>query len=129
MKSYTVYTKMGRHSPDEILFIREGFSWAAFLFNFFWALYHRLWLAASLIFLFNLAISVLEVQHVLSSEQIFIINVIFLIFVGIQGNDIRRHALIKRGYILTDIVCSDSEESAKHRFFSHYMSGPQNVTS
>ena len=36
---------------DRTAFIAEGFSWGAFFLTLIWALWHRLWLVAALLFL------------------------------------------------------------------------------
>ena len=35
------------------MFVPEGFAWAGFIFTFIWALWHRLWVVAALLFSFR----------------------------------------------------------------------------
>ncbi|MGV1767098.1 DUF2628 domain-containing protein [Rhizobium rhizogenes] len=53
MASYLILTPPGGPdgNQDETRFIRDGFSWRAFLFPTLWMIYHRLWLHAAAAFL------------------------------------------------------------------------------
>ena len=47
MQVYTVHYRPGPGSLDpDLVLIKEGFCWPAFLLNALWALWHRLWIAA-----------------------------------------------------------------------------------
>ena len=81
--------------PDAL---REGFSVPAFGLTVIWVLAHRLWMRAGLL---AVIIAVLAVSvYVLGMGDIgqVIVSLAFMIWVGMEGNDWRRHALARRGW-------------------------------
>ena len=59
MRVYTVHFRPGSLTPDrDTTLVKEGICWPAFLFTFFWALWHRLWLVAALIVAAEIVIEV-----------------------------------------------------------------------
>ena len=49
MVTYTVHERNGgsgtlAERADAIVFVKEGFAWAALVFPILWLLYHRMWL-------------------------------------------------------------------------------------
>ena len=55
MRVYTVHILPGADAlEDAPLLVREGFCWPAAIFTVFWALWHRMWLVAGLLFIAGL---------------------------------------------------------------------------
>lgn len=118
LKLYTVHTKPGSdHTLDKPVFLREGFNWFAFLFTFFWALTHRLWVFALAILLANVAV-VMAMRfgyvHQLSGG---VVQFALQIMVGFMANDALRSAMQKRGYIFQDLTSGESRLGAELRYF------------
>jgi hypothetical protein len=122
MKIYTVHIPPGAKDPlEKPVFIREGFSWAAFFLTGIWALYHRLWWHALLILIFNGVLMVLAEEHVLSQPGLVIAQIGFQFNVGCHANDWRRRRLAKLGYILSDVTASDNLLRAEQRYFERIL--------
>ena len=51
MASYVVMEQPGRQGAADVAFLRDGFSWTAFLFPPLWLLWRRLWMEALLVLL------------------------------------------------------------------------------
>lgn len=118
LQIYTVHTNPSQSPRDAVpVFLREGFNWYAFLFTFVWALYHRLWLVASLIFGFNIAVGFLQSSGLISQESAYIILIASQVIMGFEGNDWVRSKLTRRGYITAGIISGDSLLRAQQRFF------------
>ena len=56
MATYSIYAK---DSPADAIFVREGFSWTAAVFNFLWAFWNRMWVVAVIGLCFVLAANAL----------------------------------------------------------------------
>ncbi len=122
MKIFTVYIKQESAEPIETAtFIEEGFSLFAFMFNIFWALYHRMWLVAGGVFLVNSLLSYAQLHGLLSAEGALIVNIGMLTIIGFEASDWYQAALKRRGYILLDIVSGPNMEQAQQRFFDYYI--------
>lgn len=122
MKIYTVHAKPdNKGSYEKPILLREGFNIYAFLFTFLWALYHRLWLVAAVIFCVNTAFVFLNEMHYLSPAHTSIIQLAVNILIGFHANDWLRSALTRRGYIMADIAASDSQLRAEQRYFERYI--------
>ncbi|MGB1540480.1 MAG: DUF2628 domain-containing protein [Rickettsiales bacterium] len=121
MRIYTVHINPKKNHPYESpIFVEEGLNWPAFFFQWMWALYHKLWLAAFGIFAFNAMLSYLNFNGILHPLSIIILQLGFQFFIASHGNDLKRYALKKRGYITADIVTSDNLVGAEQRYFERY---------
>ncbi len=121
MKIYTVHIKPsdaeGTEGAESAIFVREGFSWRAFLFNILWLIYHRLWVAALGVAVVISLLGAAEDKEWLDASSLFILQLAFNLIIGYQANDWRRSDLARRGYIISDIVVSDGEIRAQQRYF------------
>ena len=45
-------------NPERVAFVREGFSWSALLLTVLWAVWHRMWVVAALLFALTTALTV-----------------------------------------------------------------------
>ncbi len=100
--------------PDAL---REGFSVPAFGLTVIWVLTHRLWRRAGLL---AVIIAVLAVSvFVLGMGDIgqVIVSLAFMIWVGMEGNDWRRHALARRGWRDGGVIAADSADAAIRRYW------------
>jgi hypothetical protein len=118
MRLYTVHVRTDEPQLQrKPLFIKEGFNFAAFFLTGFWALYHRLWWQAAVMFAFNIVLPTVVGHHFISHFGMVILQMGFNILVGFQANDWRREGLQKRGYIFADITAADSLLRAQQRYF------------
>jgi bacteriorhodopsin len=119
---YTVHIDPSKTNPlEKAVFVREGFNLFAFIFGVFWALYHRMWLIAIALAIVVVSFGLAEEAKALDMVSLTILQIAFNIFVGLQGNDLRRWWLSKRGYIMSDVVVSDNELRAQQRYFDRIL--------
>ncbi len=123
---YTVHINPSLPSPyEEAKFVEEGFNWKAFIFSGLWALYHKLWLPALLMFAVSFGIIVLA-PDMTAPQSVVCIQLAWHLIIGYMGNDWLRKGLRKRGFVTADIVTGDSLLRAEQRFFDRYFaSGSQ----
>lgn len=122
MKIYTVHNKPEDTSLENTIFVPEGFSWKAFVFNVLWLLYYRVWFASLFVVLVLVFFEWVGYKDLLDEASLGVIQFAFLFLVGQNANDWRRDSLKRKGYALTDIVASDSNFRARQRYFDRKLS-------
>ena len=105
---------------ERMRFVRDRFTWSAFLFAPLWMLRHRLWLA-----FIGYGVAVAAVMPALwlaggRGGSLFLALFMIHLLVGIEAATFRRRSLAWRGWRDLGIVIGDDLESAEHRFFDAY---------
>jgi hypothetical protein len=99
-KLYTVHFSPFGAGPDrDARFVKEGFSWAAFLFGPFWAFYHRLWLAGFLLIAMLAALALAGEFLLFDPIADTVFGLALAVLVGFEGPDWLRRKLADRGLI------------------------------
>src|SRR5690606_20417783 len=98
MKIFTVHMKPGQ-TAESAVFVPEGFSVWAFLFQPFWALYHRLWLAAGLMLLALFGLGLLTARLGLADGQANMLQLLLAVLIGAEARDLWRWTLKRRGFV------------------------------
>jgi uncharacterized protein DUF2628 len=100
---------------EELVFLRDGFSWLAFLFPPLWLLWHRLWIEAVAVFAVLFAASTLERVGWLAMAVPFL-SLLVSIFIGLEGNTMRIAARQRRGWRVATLIEAGSEDDAETRY-------------
>jgi len=112
MHIFLVHTQAG-HDP---IVVRDGFSLSAFLFTGVWALWHRMWSLAIIIFCgwgsLNFFLSIIDVPVELGFLIIFTVSAL----IGFSANDWRSTSLLRRGYTLAGVVSERYQDAALRRW-------------
>ncbi len=117
MNVYTVHLRRHGLDPDrDLLVVKEGFSWPAFFLSVPWALWHRLWVPAAVIFLAGAAIGLLGTKLHLDPLSQWALSLGLAAIVGYLGNDLRRLRLERRGFALADVSSGDDADAAHRRY-------------
>ena len=116
MKLFTAHQPPNT-SRDRALFVKEGFSWPAFLFPLIWLLYQRLWLSFALYFLAVAAIGAAASAADLPGGPLAALILALNLILGFEANDLRRRALLRRGYREEGPVLADGRLHAETRYF------------
>jgi hypothetical protein len=129
MSIYTVYEpplKAYESAPDpeRFVFVRDGFSFWAFLLAPWWMLRHRLWLALVCYVILAVALSVALRLIGTSAAVAVIAGALFSLLVGFEAATLRRFGLARRGWRNVGIVVGDDVESAERRFFDAWTNWP-----
>ncbi len=103
---------------DQTVFLREGFSLAAFIFGLFYLLWHRLWSAAAAwaVLLFVIA----AFAHIFHPPLLCGLALFGLmhLYLGIEGPDLVRWGLGRRGRTMRDLVSAPGLAAAEAVFFT-----------
>jgi hypothetical protein len=126
MSIYTVYEPPLRvhesaPNPERFVFVRDGFSFWAFLLAPWWMLRHRLWLAFVCYVILAVALSVALRLIGTSTAVTIIAGALFSLLVGFEAATLRRFGLARRGWRNVGIVVGDDLESAERRFFDAWV--------
>jgi hypothetical protein len=126
MSVYTVYEPpLKAHEsgpdPERFVFVRDGFSFWAFLLAPLWMLRYRLWLAFIGYVIVAVALLV-GLRLIGASATVTAIAIALLsLLVGFEAATLRRFTLSRRGWRNVGIVVSDDLESAERRFFDAWV--------
>src|SRR5215813_4859614 len=126
MSVYTVYEpplKAHESAPDpeRFVFVRDGFSFWAFLLAPFWMLRYRLWLAFIGYVIVAIALQIALRLIGASSAVTIIVAALFSLLVGFEAATLRRFTLSRRGWKNVGFVVGDDLESAERRFFDAWV--------
>jgi hypothetical protein len=100
---------------DDVVFIREGFSVAAFVFAPLWALAHRLWVTFALWLAAVIVISL--IGTVFGDAITWPLTIGFLVWFGYEARDFQRARLTRRDWRLVDVVNAETFKLAERRYF------------
>lgn len=118
MRHYTVHLRRPVRTDADLVLIKEGFSWPAFLLSILWGLWHRLWLFSAA--LVGLQVLVGGVVHVagLHPGTHLAVDLGIALLAGLFGNDFRRRALASRGFHPETVVAAKDLAAAEKRFLT-----------
>lgn len=109
------------------VFVPDGFSKRAFLFGPFWLLANGLWVAFLVWLVAIVVLSVVGADY-LTTAAAYAILIAFEVFLGLEGNNLRRGKLAQRGYRLVDIVVGASTAEAERSFFVNWAAKTQDAS-
>jgi hypothetical protein len=118
MKAFTVYIKEKGDILEDAEYISEGFSWLAFIFNFFWLIYNKLWLQGFVYFVILVVIQELTRSGVIQESMQLIFQLGLMIYIGFAGRDFIRKRLDKDGYKFVEVVLANSLDEAEYKFIN-----------
>jgi hypothetical protein len=102
---------------DRTVFVRDGFNVWGFLFGWPFLLWHRLWAPFAAWLVLACAAALLWWALGLPTAPLALLAVVAHLFIGVEGNDLRRWALERRGYHPLDVVSAARREEAEYAFF------------
>ena len=118
MTTYAVYAK-----PDDTLnavFVADRFSWGAFVFTTFWALWNCMWIVAAVL------LALLALSYALPVALQFVFSTCLSFLLGFHGNDLLCWSLARRGYAEIGLATGGNLEAAELNFYSGFeVAGPE----
>jgi hypothetical protein len=116
MAIYVVMEPPGRsEKADTTTFVRDGFSWLAFLVPPLWLLWHRLWIEAALTFVAMGVLAMLGERLGLEWAG-SLLSLLVSLYVGLEGQALRIAALRRRGWHEWGVVVADRLDDADTRY-------------
>jgi uncharacterized protein DUF2628 len=126
MAVYTVHQPPRRAlrsvaEPERFVFVRDGFSFWAFLLGPLWMLRHRMWLVlVCYVAVAVILAAALQVVRGSAGAQVGIAALLALL-VGFEAGTLRRFTLGRRGWTQVGLVAGDGLELAERRFFDAWV--------
>jgi hypothetical protein len=99
------------------VFLRDRFSWGAFLLGPFWMIWRRLWLV---LIGYIVVIAVIEYalrRFAIPATARSLVYLLVALLVGMEAPGLRRWTLLRRGWHERGVVVADDLEMAERRFF------------
>jgi hypothetical protein len=126
MSVYTVHEPPLRAAdlaadPNRFVFVRDGFSWWAFLLAPLWMLRHRLWLALAIYLLIAAGLEILLRALGASVFANVMVGLLLSVLIGLEASTLRRFKLGRRQWRNVGVVTGDNLEDAERRFFSAWI--------
>lgn len=120
MTIYTVHAPFdldtgGIEAAERILFVKEGPCWPALFVPALWMIFRRLWIVLALYVAAGIGLALLG--HYAGLAGVPALGLLIALFLLVEGNDLRRWTLARRGFRLIDVVEADSRDAAEIRFF------------
>jgi uncharacterized protein DUF2628 len=107
--------------PYRFVFVRDGFSWWAFLLTPLWMLRHRLWLALVIYVLVAAALDAGLRALGASVLALVVASLSISLLAGLEAGTLRRFKLARRHWRNIGVVTGDDLEDAERRFFDAWI--------
>jgi Protein of unknown function (DUF2628) len=126
MSIYTVYQPPLRAAdafpdPERFVFVRDGFSFSAFLLAALWMLWHQMWLVLPLYIAVALGAEAVLYYAGVPVAVIAIIGLLASLLLGIEAATLRRFTLARQGWKDVGIVSGADQQDAEQRFFEAWV--------
>lgn len=126
MQTYTVYEAPSPAADridraEALVFVKDGFSWAAALFTAIWMLVHRLWWALLGYVLLLAGLQFAGTLLKVDQQWIGLASLGLNILVGFEAESLRRWALERRGWTNVGAVTGKNLAECERRFFDGWL--------
>jgi predicted membrane chloride channel (bestrophin family) len=119
-----IYTVHSRGEPldslrslDETRFVKEGFSWPAFVFTAAWLLYKRMWIVLLVAVAAQILLGVAAERIAAPWWFAPLGGLALSLLLGFEGNALYRWSLSRRGFDEVGIAAGAHIEDAEARYF------------
>jgi hypothetical protein len=124
LKTYLVFVPQAENrTPEEaerVVFLREKFSWAAFVLGPLWLLWNRLWLGLAFwlaaVALIGAAVTALKLESFIAAIFLAVPSLIL----ALEATLLQRQKLVANGFREAGVVIAEDIESAERRFFDRW---------
>jgi|GEM_PF-5818127 len=104
-------------TENKPVIVKSGFNFFAFIFTFFYFIYHRAWYSFGVFFSASIVVFVLQIILVLPSPFSLAIDFIFNLYIGLDANNCLFGEYHKKKYrYLTSDFYASYEEAIKKAF-------------
>jgi hypothetical protein len=126
MSVYTVHEPPLRATetvpdPERFVFVRDGFSFWAFLFSWLWMLWHRMWLVLVIYVVVAVGLETALSRAGVSAAVIGGVAFLMSLLVGVEAGTLRRFTLARGGWKNVGVVSARDLEEAERRFFDTWV--------
>ena len=117
--TYSVHERVDEsgHPADDAVFVKDGFSWPAFVLGGFWLVWHRLWIALIAYLLVLALLGAVMAAVGVSPLGGYLVQLLVSLFMGLEGNNLRRWRLERSGYREVAMTGGRDLEASEIRYF------------
>ncbi|MGC4101807.1 DUF2628 domain-containing protein [Ferruginibacter sp.] len=128
MKTYTVHEPPNAPAnvvdrAEHMVFVKDGFSWAALIFGPIWLLAKRLWLAFVVYMALATVISLAFEAAGVGEKFIGWVIAALHLLLGLEGSTLQRWTLDRAGWRLVGSVIGRNGDECERRFFDAWLDG------
>ncbi len=103
---------------DKVTFVREGFAPLALVFTVLWALWHRMWVMAAILFAILVAISLSVTLLDLNPAVASLLELATGLIFGFEARRLRIMSLERSGYRQAGLIEASTREAAELGYFA-----------
>jgi hypothetical protein len=104
--------------PEKVAVVPEGFSIRAAVFTIFWALWHRMWIIAVLLFVLSVSLELAARAFRLDPAIVTVSGLAVSLLFGFEARALQILSLKRAGYNVEGMISAESRESAELQYFS-----------
>jgi hypothetical protein len=104
--------------PERVAFVPEGFSWGALLFTVLWALWHRMWMVAALLFALTSVLTVATNLEVLGANFAALLHLGISVIFAFEARNLKVKSLERAGFRRAGLIEAGSSEAAELSYFA-----------
>jgi Protein of unknown function (DUF2628) len=117
MAWWTAHNKPGK-GADDVVFLREGFSWWALIFPLPWLAIKGMWIVLLVALGVQFAIWALAEALGLGDAMRVILSLSINLILAFEGNSLLRWTYERRGFEELGLIHGDDLDEAEYRFFT-----------
>jgi hypothetical protein len=126
MRVYSVHEPPARGldplpDAERFVFVRDGFSFRAFLFAPLWMLWYRMWLVLAGYVVLSAVVDTALVTAGASQTDVLVVALLIALLIGLEASTLRRFTLSRRGWRNVGVISGDDLEDAERRFFETWV--------
>jgi hypothetical protein len=126
MRVYSVYEPPTRSldplpEAERFVFVRDGFSFRAFLFAPLWMLWHRMWLVLAGYVIVSAVVETALVMVGATPADVFVVALLISLLIGLEASTLRRFTLNRRGWRNAGVISGVDLGDAERRFFETWV--------
>jgi hypothetical protein len=103
---------------EDVVLVKEGFSWPAFFVPLIWLIYKRMWIVLAFYIAVAAGLTVLAELALVPESAVFVGNLAVNLILGLEGNDLYRWTLARRRYREHAVVMGNDLVTAEQRYFA-----------
>lgn len=106
---------------EELVFVKDGFTWMAALFAPAWMFVNRLWLALIIYLVVAFSIGLALTMLGVAPFWVSMASIAMGVFIGLEADSIRRWTLARRGWRQVGTVIGRNRNECERRFFEDWL--------
>jgi hypothetical protein len=121
MNLFNIYIKKTKDDMiDDLVLVKNKFTFPAFIFNFFWFLLRKMWKEAVAFLIISVVFALLFYKTSFGILNVFALEMGLLLMVGLNAGYWYEQQLLKTGYKFVGNVFGKNANDAKIRFITNH---------